>query len=163
MSKFWRNKRDNLLAVAKAKIAEISALQKEHEHLCRQAAGAKDATEEIYRKLEPVEREYCKKLWRGDSKLVLVGTAPADSAGVSEKACRTPLLKSNLTKPTRTNRVISTLQNDGKLLRCYTQNFDMLEHKAALSVGIGEQDETCVNLHGFLCNLRCTLCGTTVD
>lgn len=57
-------------------------------------------------------------------------------------------------KPTRTHRFIFTLQNDGKLLSCYTQNFDMLEHKAGLSVGIGEQDEPCVKVHGSICDLR---------
>lgn len=61
-------------------------------------------------------------------------------------------------KPTRTRRFIFTLQNDGKLLSCYTQNFDMLEHKAGLSVGIGEQDEPFVKVHGSG-NVACTSMG----
>jgi NAD-dependent histone deacetylase SIR2 len=44
-----------------------------------------------------------------------------------------------------------------KLLRCYTQNVDMLKAKAGLVTGLGRRFD-CVPLHGSLANLKCHLC-----
>ncbi|KAK0621234.1 hypothetical protein B0T17DRAFT_617706 [Bombardia bombarda] len=58
-------------------------------------------------------------------------------------------------EPTETRRWLASLRC--KLLRCYTQNVDMLEAKAGLVTGLGRRFD-CVPLHGSLANLKCHLC-----
>ncbi|KAH8763821.1 DHS-like NAD/FAD-binding domain-containing protein [Diaporthe sp. PMI_573] len=58
-------------------------------------------------------------------------------------------------EPTETHRWLASLRR--KLLRCYTQNVDMLEAKAGLVTGLGRRFD-CVPLHGSLSNLKCHLC-----
>ncbi|KAI3327461.1 DHS-like NAD/FAD-binding domain-containing protein, partial [Ustulina deusta] len=54
-------------------------------------------------------------------------------------------------EPTETHRWLASLQS--KLLRCYTQNVDMLEAKAGM-----DWEVDCIPLHGSLANLKCHLC-----
>ncbi|KAI1086082.1 DHS-like NAD/FAD-binding domain-containing protein [Rostrohypoxylon terebratum] len=56
---------------------------------------------------------------------------------------------------TETHRWLASLGR--KLLRCYTQNVDMLEAKAGLVTGLGRRFN-CVPLHGSIANLKCHLC-----
>ncbi|KND88281.1 NAD-dependent histone deacetylase HST3 [Tolypocladium ophioglossoides CBS 100239] len=65
--------------------------------------------------------------------------------------------------PTKTHGLIYMLREGGQLQRCYTQNFDMLEHKAGLSTDIRKSNVDCVCLHGSLRHLRCPLCCATFD
>ncbi|KAL3965705.1 hypothetical protein ACCO45_000013 [Purpureocillium lilacinum] len=65
--------------------------------------------------------------------------------------------KALIARPTKTHRLLDTLRIRGQLLRCYTQNIDMLEEKAGLSVGV-EPGYNCVPLHGSLHHLRCPSC-----
>ncbi|KAK0637173.1 DHS-like NAD/FAD-binding domain-containing protein [Bombardia bombarda] len=58
-------------------------------------------------------------------------------------------------QPTETHRWLASLRP--KLLRCYTQNVDMLEAKAGLATGLGRRFD-CIPLHGSLANLKCHLC-----
>ncbi|KAI3333801.1 DHS-like NAD/FAD-binding domain-containing protein [Ustulina deusta] len=58
-------------------------------------------------------------------------------------------------EPTETHRWLASLRS--KLLRCYTQNVDMLEAKAGLVTGLGQRFD-CIPLHGSLANLKCHLC-----
>ena len=58
-------------------------------------------------------------------------------------------------RPTKTHRWLASLQH--QLLRCYTQNVDMLETKAGLATGIGRRFK-CIPLHGSLAHLKCHLC-----
>ncbi|KAI8623442.1 DHS-like NAD/FAD-binding domain-containing protein [Xylariaceae sp. FL1651] len=58
-------------------------------------------------------------------------------------------------EPTETHRWLASLRS--KLLRCYTQNVDMLEAKAGMKVGL-DWDVDCIPLHGSLANLKCHLC-----
>ncbi|KAH8768389.1 DHS-like NAD/FAD-binding domain-containing protein [Diaporthe sp. PMI_573] len=64
-------------------------------------------------------------------------------------------------KPTRLHGLIKELSNRGKLLRCYTQNIDMLEAKAGLSTDLNRPGVECVLLHGSLRLLRCSHCSLT--
>jgi NAD-dependent histone deacetylase SIR2 len=45
------------------------------------------------------------------------------------------------------------------LLRCYTQNIDMLEAKAGLTIDLNRPEVECVQLHGSLHLLRCSNCS----
>ncbi|KAK3333465.1 DHS-like NAD/FAD-binding domain-containing protein [Cercophora scortea] len=58
-------------------------------------------------------------------------------------------------EPTETHKWPASLRP--KLLRCYTQNVDMLEAKAGLATGLGPRCD-CVPLHGSLANLKYHLC-----
>ncbi|KAI3326682.1 DHS-like NAD/FAD-binding domain-containing protein [Xylariaceae sp. AK1471] len=58
-------------------------------------------------------------------------------------------------EPTETHRWLASLRS--KLLRCYTQNVDMLEAKAGMEAGL-DWDVDCIPLHGSLANLKCHLC-----
>lgn len=65
-------------------------------------------------------------------------------------------------KPTRAHKAIKDLYNAGQLLRCYTQNINILEIKAGLSTDLDkEEGPSCVQLHGLLCLLRYTYCSQT--
>ncbi|KAL3952803.1 hypothetical protein ACCO45_012746 [Purpureocillium lilacinum] len=88
----------------------------------------------------------------------------------SESATRSPegrarLLKvalelrqnARIARPTQTHRLLDTLRIRGQILRCYTQNIDMLEEKAGLSVGV-DPGYNCIPLHGSLRHLRCASC-----
>lgn len=67
-----------------------------------------------------------------------------------------------LAEPTATHQFIRTLRDKRQLLRCYTQNIDMLEAKAGLHTDI-DPDADCVPLHGSLRHLRCQICRTAFD
>ncbi|CEP16835.1 hypothetical protein [Parasitella parasitica] len=56
--------------------------------------------------------------------------------------------------PTATHSFIRNLQENGKLMRCYTQNIDCLEDPLDLSV---------VRLHGSMDRVKCTLCTASYD
>lgn len=58
-------------------------------------------------------------------------------------------------EPTETHRWLASLRS--KLLRCYTQNVDMVERKADLTTGVSRRFK-CVPLHGSLANLECHIC-----
>ncbi|KAG8157822.1 hypothetical protein KVR01_012484 [Diaporthe batatas] len=64
-------------------------------------------------------------------------------------------------EPTRLHELIKELANRGKLLRCYTQNIDMLEAKAGLSTDLNRPEVECVQLHGSFRLLRCSFCSET--
>ncbi|KAI7783501.1 NAD-dependent histone deacetylase HST3 [Diaporthe eres] len=64
-------------------------------------------------------------------------------------------------QPTKTHDAITELRNSGKLLRCYTQNIDMLENKAGLETDLDAAIVDCVQLHGSLELLRCSICSST--
>lgn len=79
-------------------------------------------------------------------------------------------------KPTDTHRFIKHLKEKNKLLRCYTQNIDLLEKTIDLNCGINmsEFDQPksfsktwknldVVQLHGNLHKLSCTQCFATFD
>lgn len=55
--------------------------------------------------------------------------------------------------PTRVHNFIRSLDDQGCLLRCYTQNIDGLERKAGLPA------ERLVEAHGTMCEARCSDCG----
>lgn len=65
-------------------------------------------------------------------------------------------------RPTTSHDFLLALRRNGQLLRCYTQNIDMLEEKAGLSTGISDAN-VCITLHGDLRMLRCSLCQRTVN
>ncbi|KAJ6436188.1 sir2 family domain-containing protein [Purpureocillium lavendulum] len=67
-----------------------------------------------------------------------------------------------ISRPTQTHRLVDALRIRGQLLRCYTQNIDMLEERAGLSVGI-DPDHDCIPLHGSLRYLRCPSCCGRFD
>lgn len=56
-------------------------------------------------------------------------------------------------KPTRTHDFVAKLDCAGKLLSCYTQNIDSLEHKTEVSA------KKIVQLHGHLDTLNCIQCS----
>lgn len=77
---------------------------------------------------------------------------------------RSALALRNLTtskEPTDTHRFLIDLRNAGKLIRCYTQNIDMLEEKVGLATDLDQDRVDCVQLHGSLRQLRCTYCSET--
>ncbi|TFK64374.1 DHS-like NAD/FAD-binding domain-containing protein, partial [Pluteus cervinus] len=67
--------------------------------------------------------------------------------------------------PSPTHEFIKTLDDGGKLLRCYTQNIDGLEKKAGLSMSDDLQDDASrvVQLHAGLHTVRCTVCCTRYE
>ena len=78
--------------------------------------------------------------------------------------------KSLNSAPTNFHKWLGELQNQGKLLRVYTQNIDGLEMKAGLatypslqggSSSMKTASECCISLHGSLQRLRCMSCSTT--
>jgi len=56
--------------------------------------------------------------------------------------------------PTRAHKFLRVLDDQGCLLRCYTQNIDGLERKVGLPV------ERVIEAHGTMCDARCLECGT---
>ena len=60
-------------------------------------------------------------------------------------------------KPSRTHEFLALLEQRRKLLRCYTQNIDNLEHLAGVS------DEKLVFAHGSLRAAQCLKCKNLVD
>jgi len=56
--------------------------------------------------------------------------------------------------PTRAHKFLRVLDDQGCLLRCYTQNIDGLERKVGLPA------ERVIEAHGTMCDARCLECGT---
>jgi len=70
----------------------------------------------------------------------------------------------NKAKITPTHRFVKDLDNQGKLLRCYTQNIDSLERKLELSTDITDKKNAkIVQLHGDMDRVVCTLCQETFE
>lgn len=65
-------------------------------------------------------------------------------------------------QPTRTHRFIQRQLANGRAVRCYTQNIDGLERKSGLVVDTCGKAQ-CVQLHGDLGTLRCSVCSYTQD
>lgn len=64
-------------------------------------------------------------------------------------------------KITDTHRFIKKMDDEGKLLRCYTQNIDSIEKRLGLSSDLAQQKSLkVVQLHGDLLNVICTMCKT---
>ncbi|KAH8742499.1 DHS-like NAD/FAD-binding domain-containing protein, partial [Diaporthe sp. PMI_573] len=63
-------------------------------------------------------------------------------------------------KPTKTHDFLRLLREKGKLLRCYTQNFDCLEDKVGLVTDMSNDKVECVQLHGRIDSLRCDKCNS---
>lgn len=59
---------------------------------------------------------------------------------------------------TPTHEFLNYLNDQGKLLRVYTQNIDDLDERAGLKCGF-EKDDRVVQLHGDLNTCKCTLCS----
>ncbi|ORX83159.1 DHS-like NAD/FAD-binding domain-containing protein [Anaeromyces robustus] len=71
------------------------------------------------------------------------------------------LNKANITP---THRFVKELDNQGKLLRCYTQNIDSLERRLQLSTDITDKKNAkIVQLHGDMDRVVCTLCQETFE
>ncbi|KAL6607547.1 DHS-like NAD/FAD-binding domain-containing protein [Neocallimastix californiae] len=67
-------------------------------------------------------------------------------------------------KITSTHRFVKELDNQGKLLRCYTQNIDSLERRLQLSTDITDKKNVkIVQLHGDMDRVVCTLCQETFE
>lgn len=60
-------------------------------------------------------------------------------------------------EPTPTHHFIRSMDNQEKLVRCYTQNFDGLESKAHLN------QELLCQLHGNIHQVRCSFCTYVHD
>ncbi|KAF3767032.1 hypothetical protein M406DRAFT_39065, partial [Cryphonectria parasitica EP155] len=82
--------------------------------------------------------------------------------------------KSRDASPTGCHHFINHLSKAGKMVRCYTQNIDLLEDKVGLSTRLLLADSgtstpehnkgvECVFLHGSLRALRCFQCGCVAD
>jgi NAD-dependent SIR2 family protein deacetylase len=83
---------------------------------------------------------------------------------------------SNTAEPSRFHQLMSDLDGQGRLLRCYTQNIDGLEGRAGLDIGLPPKPRPakertppssirtprCIPLHGQLSTLHCPLCLTSV-
>jgi len=70
----------------------------------------------------------------------------------------------NKAKITPTHRFVKELDNQGKLLRCYTQNIDSLERRLKLSTDITDKKNAkIVQLHGDMDRVVCTLCQETFE
>jgi NAD-dependent histone deacetylase SIR2 len=61
-------------------------------------------------------------------------------------------------RPTKTHEFLKRLQEDGKLLRIYTQNIDDLDKRSGLDIGYTPSDQV-VQMHGELETVKCTLCS----
>ncbi|KAI9359939.1 DHS-like NAD/FAD-binding domain-containing protein, partial [Zopfochytrium polystomum] len=72
---------------------------------------------------------------------------------------RALVLKAQLTP---THLFLKTLDDQGQLMRCYTQNIDCLENRLCFSFDTRTRVPTprLIHLHGDLDNLVCTLCRT---
>ncbi|BFZ57761.1 NAD-dependent deacetylase hst3 [Savitreella phatthalungensis] len=70
-----------------------------------------------------------------------------------------------LAKPTAMHKLMRTLRDNGKLVRCYTQNIDGLEREAGLSTNTldGVKGNDALQLHGDLHTLRCDRCAERVS
>jgi NAD-dependent histone deacetylase SIR2 len=77
-------------------------------------------------------------------------------------------------EPTRTHTWIERVRKEGRLLRCYTQNIDGLEHRLMqddASPSVTDDQDACdelqheqiIQLHGSLHRVRCTLCTYTLE
>ncbi|ORX94565.1 DHS-like NAD/FAD-binding domain-containing protein [Basidiobolus meristosporus CBS 931.73] len=66
---------------------------------------------------------------------------------------------------TKTHEFIRHLHDDGKLLRCYTQNIDCLEEKLELNTDLLDDSKNVkvVQLHGSLGRVSCTACSEKSD
>lgn len=60
-------------------------------------------------------------------------------------------------KPTRVHEFVAKLDTAGKLLSCYTQNIDSLEHKTDVNT------KKIVQLHGHLDTLNCIQCSERLE
>jgi len=70
----------------------------------------------------------------------------------------------NKAKITPTHHFVKDLDNQGKLLRCYTQNIDSLERRLELSTDITDKKNAkIVQLHGDMDRVVCTLCQETFE
>jgi NAD-dependent SIR2 family protein deacetylase len=70
----------------------------------------------------------------------------------------------NKAKITPTHYFVKDLDNQGKLLRCYTQNIDSLERRLQLSTDINDKKNVkIVQLHGDMDRVVCTLCQKTFE
>ena len=91
---------------------------------------------------------------------------------------------SNAADPSTFHNLLSDLDGQGRLLRCYTQNIDGLEGRAGLEIGLppnhskaksprksqsadtleldNRRTPRCIPLHGQLSDLHCPLCLTSV-
>lgn len=79
---------------------------------------------------------------------------------------------SNSAEPSPFHKLLSDLDDQGRLLRCYTQNIDGLEGRAGLEIGLPTKSDSprkgisriprCIPLHGQLSTLHCPLCLTSV-
>lgn len=91
---------------------------------------------------------------------------------------------SNAADPSTFHNLLSDLDGQGRLLRCYTQNIDGLEGRAGLEIGLppnhskakpprksqsadtlesdNRRTPRCIPLHGQLSHLHCPLCLTSV-
>ncbi|KAJ1555450.1 hypothetical protein HK096_008058, partial [Nowakowskiella sp. JEL0078] len=66
-------------------------------------------------------------------------------------------------KVTATHRFLKRLDDQGKLLRCYTQNIDCLEQRLSLSANIDDKNSRIVQLHGDLDTVICNMCQSLYD
>lgn len=64
---------------------------------------------------------------------------------------------------TKCHEFIAKLSSWNKLLRCYTQNIDNLEHRLGLNCDLDHKKNKVVQLHGNLNSLVCTLCKYEID
>ncbi|KAK9764988.1 NAD-dependent deacetylase hst3 [Basidiobolus ranarum] len=64
-------------------------------------------------------------------------------------------------KATSTHKFIRNLNEEGKLLRCYTQNIDCLEEKLELNSNLldDKKNVKVIQLHGSLSRVSCTACS----
>ena len=72
--------------------------------------------------------------------------------------------KAKTSRPTDTHKFIAGLAEQRKLLRCYSQNIDMLEEKANLLQGYEfDKEAKCILMHGSLHKLKCNKCSAVYD
>lgn len=60
--------------------------------------------------------------------------------------------------PTSTHRYLNDMKDDGRLLRCYTQNLDQLEERAGLKPAEDDSPGDVVHCHGSFGQLKCLNC-----
>lgn len=85
---------------------------------------------------------------------------PVTRPKVQKQACYLRQL-AKASSPTKTHRAITGLRDGGRLLRCYTQNVDMLETRAGLVTDLDSSRVDCIQLHGSLELLCCSICSRT--
>lgn len=69
-------------------------------------------------------------------------------------------------QPTKTHQLFLQLQQDGRLLRLYTQNIDGLDAEVGLSTDVPTDmadTGTCIPLHGNIRMLKCRLCSAKYE